>query len=118
MNYNDGPTAAALIDIKRERLRQLEKWGKQSRTFADFHTQGPAEMQNLNMMRTLYDIETTSADGPRWDTILGEELLEARTAGTIEELRTELVQSAAVIVAMIEQIDRQEYINPDFVDYK
>jgi NTP pyrophosphatase (non-canonical NTP hydrolase) len=75
-------------NIESERFRQDKKWGDQS--------------GNANVV---------------WSTVLTEEVGEAAKAvleldfghgGTWEELREELIQSAAVCVAWIEAIDKRE----------
>ena len=69
-----------LDDISLERIRQDSLWGVQNHN-ASF-----------------------------WMSILGEEIGESHTAileMDLENLREELVQSAAVLVAMVECIDRQ-----------
>lgn len=72
-------TAAILEEIKQERLRQDQLWGEQNHAL------------------------------PFWHCILTEEVGEAARsilAGNAQGVRRELVQTAAVAVAMIEYIDR------------
>lgn len=85
-NADDGRTPGVLIDVLRERVRQDEKWGEQNH------------------------------DDYRWLAVATEEVGEAAQAMLHDEfggahagtLRDELVQTAAVIVAWIECIDRRE----------
>jgi hypothetical protein len=82
-----GQSSWAIIEVMRERARQDKIWGVQNHEMA------------------------------RWHLILAEEFGEVSKAcnefvfrakeGSFEEMRTELVQTAAVCIAMIEAMDRQ-----------
>ncbi len=98
MNYANELTATlhAIVDVTDERGRQLQKWGVQDHPIAD------------------------------WFLILGEEVGEAQREACehvfvgrfpdhypndperLKRLRAELVQVAAVAVAMVESLDRNE----------
>lgn len=79
-------TSVALDDVRAERRRQMDRWGVQSQSW------------------------------PEWILILTEELGEAAQAANeahfrgagIEQLRTELIQVAAVAVQIVEAIDSME----------
>lgn len=82
----EAKTSWAMIEVMRERRRQDQKWGQQDHT--------PLV----------------------WYAILAEEFGEAakslnewffrRKPGSYDETRTELIQTAAVCVAMVESMDR------------
>lgn len=82
----DEPTGFVLRQVESERHKQSKKWGEQNH------------------------------DGYRWLAILGEEVGEANKAmlqtefggSSVEHLREELIQVAAVAVAFIECIDRHK----------
>lgn len=111
-------TQSVLAEVHFERIKQDEKWGEQNHQFysptGSLHTAkhyaGRADnWKRINATR----VEKFNAMGrPKdrncaWDGILLEEVYEALGGSTEEELRAELVQVAAVAVAMIECIDRR-----------
>lgn len=94
------PVLALVAD---ERARQDAKWGEQN------HPDGsgsPGSQLTANLYRDLCDIRHRKGIGS-WADILLEEVYEALAEGDPAKLKVELVQSAAVIVAWIEAIDRR-----------
>jgi hypothetical protein len=99
-----------LHDVYDEEIRQDKKWGAE-RSHPD--GTGPeilllgAEMEDLaNLMRTATD--NAARDGRvSWAHILLEEVFEALAEEDPAKLRTELIQSAAVIGQWAEDIDRR-----------
>lgn len=95
-----------LAQIEVERERQDKKWGVQDHHFTNMdvtscetltkHYRGECDKEN--------DLGVLS-----WRTILMEEVSEAieeAAKGNVREFREELIQTAAVVVAMIECLDR------------
>jgi hypothetical protein len=98
-----------IAEIKDERARQDNKWGEQN------HPDGTGsyfEFLNINFQelaeyaRETCDRRHHSGEGT-WSDILLEEVFEAMAEEDTKKLRKELVESAAVIVAWIEAIDRR-----------
>lgn len=90
-------------DFWAERQAQLQKWGVQR------HPDGTGERYRLLADRYRADCQLAAANGgPTWRHILAEEVFEAFAETDTAKLRTELVQSAAVIAAWIEDIDNRE----------
>lgn len=93
-------------EIQKERNKQDEKWGEQNHPFT-FTTAGAAKMI-ADMARSACDEAFAEGRG-NWKLILKEEVQEAfaeAAAGNVKEFREELIQTAAVVVAMIECLDR------------
>ena len=94
-----------LLEVARERGRQQAKWGQQDHPSA-FTTYmcWPYGMDSEDVKRYVDNSDHMGiAD---YAGILAEEFAEALDAETIEHVREELVQVAAVAVAAIESIDR------------
>lgn len=103
-----------LEEIQQERTRQDEKWGVQNHPILDpllLKRSGERmceeyEIPSENRARQLVEIHAKRGD-LTYMHILMEEISEAASCGTdTTELRKELIQSAAVLVAMIESLDR------------
>jgi hypothetical protein len=97
-----------------ERVRQDDKWGLQSHpmfTLLDGLTAEEAR-EAYALAATKMKKVNDENDQPGWDTILAEEIAEAyEQAGVdVDKVRQELVESAAVIVCIIEQIDREKEV--------
>jgi hypothetical protein len=109
-------------EIKAERQRQIEKWGEQNHPILAIDEFGLDEREDPdcfgedlcnyyeipmeNTARYLCEIRTKQGRVTYMD-ILIEELSEAVAAGeNTKALRTELVQCGAVVVAMLEALDR------------
>lgn len=96
-----------LEDIRKERMRQVDKWGVQSHpdVSSDYfsHASFP---RTASSMRWLND-KRAEHNKIAWDGILYEELMEAfeEMGLSQQDLRKELIECAAVIVAWIEDID-------------
>lgn len=99
-------------DVLEERMRQLEKWGEQSHP--DMHEESAGEYDVSRSMfasfaeryKALNDYAAATDDGSLdWTGILLEEVYEALAEGDPAKLREELIQSAAVIFAWVEDID-------------
>lgn len=111
-------TNKVLAEIHAERLRQDERWGQQNHStyFPGLETvsaQGYAReatrLKSLND-QTVAELNTQGYASDRnctWDTIFREEVYEALAEEDPQKRRAELVQAAAVAVAMIECIDRE-----------
>lgn len=104
-------TQQALADIAAERIKQDQKWGEQRHRFlppyVDPQSMVSLARQEADTARTLCQGDTGGNDN--WLHILDEEYREMQAemwAGNIPALREELVQTAAVIVNMIETIDK------------
>jgi len=94
-------TLHILADIVREREKQERKWGEQH------HHDGtnPDAFKPLaDLARAKVDLATEN-DQLQWIDILIEETMEAYTEVEWPKLRKELIQSAAVIVAWVEDGD-------------
>jgi len=103
-----------LSEIKAERQRQEEKWGQQEHPILDQRllTFGPErmcdeyELPSEDRARELCEYRSRTGT-LTYMHILIEEISEAASCGkNVEELRKELIQCAAVTVAMIESLDR------------
>lgn len=96
-------TAPLLVSIADERVRQVAKWGVQTRpdgTSADLYEEMAYDAKRLT--------DAHAADGTlTWTEILDEEVLEAFAETDPDKLRTELIQVAAVALAWAEDIDRK-----------
>lgn len=99
-----------LEEIQEERSRQDAKWGEQNHPMVHLD-----EFYNASHYVTLaqgerHYCDRRFAEGTgSWELILNEEVAEAyeqAALGATEKLREELIQVAAVVVAMIECIDR------------
>lgn len=101
MSYQARPTVDVLIDIKQERARQDVKWGQQNHPDG---TGGLALIVLSDAAREACD-RAMAAGETTWRHILLEEIFEAMAEDDSVALRKELVQSAAVIVNWIEDID-------------
>lgn len=95
-----------LEEIKEERARQDAKWGEQNHPFTGLSAEYASDLANL--AREQCEQDFYSGEGT-WQGILEEEVYEAIEQAAhknAEELRVELIQVAAVVVAMIECLDR------------
>lgn len=92
-----------LADIVNERERQDAKWGEQNHPDG---TGSESDKQSALLMKDVVNGEA-SLNQSNWANILMEEILEAYAETDPALLRKELIQSAAVIVAWIEAIDRR-----------
>lgn len=99
MSYQANETVEVLLDVKRERERQVRKWGPQQ------HPDGTGGIR----FKALRDVYTRINDGREadaepavWSDILLEEVYEALSETDPVKLMTELTQVAAVAVAWVE----------------
>jgi hypothetical protein len=108
--------AMILVEVADERGRQDDRWGEQnhpilfdSRTREVYARQADT-WKALNDRRVDKRVREGVSPDRRsgWDGILQEEVFEALGAPTTHEVREELVQAAAVVVAMIQSLDRAE----------
>lgn len=96
-------TDRVLSEVRYERNKQDAKWGQQNHAHG---TGRPDDEWVADATRKLCD--SAFADGRgSWRYILNEEVAEAYAETSLDGLRTELVQVAAVAVAWIEAIDRE-----------
>lgn len=101
-------TLQVLSDVYKERSRQLEKWGVQHHP--EFPTNSPpGHTQFVDMLAMARLVENEErknvTSGPTWLAILEEELFEAYAEADKQKRRKELVETCAVIVAWIEDMD-------------
>lgn len=95
-------SAAILEEVSHERARQDAKWGQQD------HPNGtgvPSMQAAAERSRRVCEQNFYNGSGT-WADILREEFHEALAEGEPANLRTELIQVAAVAVAWVEKIDR------------
>lgn len=92
-----------LQEISRERVRQDEKWGEQNHPIVNEEIfRGFISEQSAKDWCDIAAQEKCLT----WGHIVIEEIAEALHAKTKESMREELIQCAAVVVAMIESLDR------------
>jgi len=107
------PTARVAREVMNERNNQDARCGEQNHP--DHH---PAVCPEVPAW-AVYDLpselevketceEDREAGSLSWSVILLEEVVEALSAGTVEDRRAELIQVAAVAQAWIECIDRRQ----------
>ncbi len=95
-------TADALSDTADERVRQVTKWGVQTRPDGT----GPQYIAMADAAKARTD--ERAADGTvEWLDILMEEVCEAAAEDDHVTLRAELVQVAAVALSWVEDVDRK-----------
>lgn len=95
-------THGVLADVFSERVRQHQKFGRQS------HPDGTSVYNKSLAERVRAACDEATRDGSlTWRHILAEEYFEAVSEKSLRQLRAELVQVAAVAVAWIEDIDRR-----------
>lgn len=96
-----------LAEISRERRRQDLLWGQQDHVDGEV---GPTvRFNNLTakIMKEKCQLNVAK-DRTNWRDILDEEIAEAYETDNDKDLRTELIQSAAVIIAWVEALDRRD----------
>lgn len=94
-------THPVLLEIGEERVRQDVKWGEQNHPMGTSGVHEPtAESAKADCKRAAERGEVT------WRHIIEEEFWEAMAEEDPAKLRAELVQLAAVAVAMVESLDR------------
>lgn len=102
-----------LTEIRDERKRQTEKWGEQNHPILDpmLLSREPQrmceeyEIPTEDRAKFLCENNFKNKTGT-WMHILVEEVSEAASCKDVTSLREELIQTAAVVVAMIESLDR------------
>lgn len=95
-----------LEEIKEERARQDDRWGEQNHPITTLNPDYARVVSNE--LRVMCDQDFANGSGD-WLGILNEEVYEAvaeAAEGNMDKCRVELIQVAAVVVAMIECIDR------------
>ena len=98
-------TAGVLHEVSIERAAQEIRWGQQNHVW--YREVGPRWQRFDNADEARQAVNAAAqADRLDYAGILTEEFLEALEAGTLADVRAELVQVAAVAVAAIESIDR------------
>lgn len=107
---------AVLHDVAAERMRQDDKWGEQNPPSIDPLAMGDgvfaAQLYGIPRAvaaKTITDWRFKQKIGSWADIALEEfcESIEAAAEQSAAELRVELIQTAAVIVAWVEYLDRQ-----------
>lgn len=112
---------SVLAEVAQERGRQDEKWGEQNHPIhwpldgARSHLIYKAradEWKTINAARVRWATERGAPRGFNcsWDGILLEEVYEALAEGDPAKIRAEAIQAAAVLVAMIECVDRNGWV--------
>jgi hypothetical protein len=102
----------ALEDIQDERRRQEQKWGIQHRE--DGTSGDPTNKARRDLARELCDMKEKLGPkkgftgGASWTHVLSEEAFESFCETDLIALRKELIQTAAVCVAWIEDIDSRK----------
>lgn len=98
-----------LTDVGDERFRQDQKWGEQNHPDVSciWGERDREDWANKANGYKLINDERVAADALGWDTILLEEVYEALAESDPAAQRAELIQVAAVAVAMVECIDRR-----------
>lgn len=94
---------AVMFDVEMERYRQHNKWGEQN------HPSGTGRENDKEVadhFRALCDSAAKNGNLTYRD-IANEEIAEAYAESDPLKLRTELIQTAAVLVAWAETIDRR-----------
>lgn len=110
----DRLTGDVLSEVRAERLRQDEKWGEQNHADGvgdDVHLLGDVARPTYGTLCYLQreNVNDAARQGrSRWAGILLEEAFEALSATSVDELRAELVQVAAVAVQWVQAIDRRQ----------
>lgn len=103
--WDQSHTDYILTDVFDERHRQVQKWGVQK------HTDGTSPEDyavQVELFKNHNDHQAMHGRDNSWDTILLEEVFEALAETDPVKLREELVQSAAVIVAWIEDLESRK----------
>ena len=90
-------------EIKAERKRQNEKWGEQNHPDGT----GGKEYEALAALARKNCDSATRYNECTWRHILTEEFAEALAESDESKLKTELIQTAAVIFAWLEAIERR-----------
>ena len=97
-------------EIISERIKQDEKWGIQNHLIVDdsYVPEGMHLRYGLPSEKRVKELcdSLSKKNELTWGDIIVEELVEALNAPNKESMREELIQCAAVIVAMIESLDR------------
>jgi hypothetical protein len=93
-------------EIDLERKWQHEIWGEQNHRMLAFQTPTQCEIKSLHYKRLNKKQHGTNAEN--WFNILAEEMYEAFAEKEPEKQRKELVQMTAVVVQIIEYLDRKE----------
>lgn len=99
----DEPQLKVLLDVKFERDKQDSKWGQQDHRLGC----GANIFKSMaNEAKRHCDQQFKKGQGT-WRHILIEEVYEALAESDPNKIREELIQVAAVVVAMVECLDRQ-----------
>lgn len=115
------PVAEILAAVLRERVKQLDKWGDQTHPCVPYEVPNmpPAFTQAARITHAAFervakaDCEAATRAGRlSWFEIAWEELAEVGNA-PIEKRRTELVQTIAVLVAWLEDLDARTTATED-----
>jgi hypothetical protein len=97
-------------EILAERKRQDQKWGEQNHPImpsSNLHWFPTAECLESTLKGCRKRLKEDEGENKSWFDILHEEVLEAFLEEEPEKQREEMVQAAAVAVAIIEYLDRE-----------
>lgn len=100
-------TKEVLMEVYAERERQHAKWGEQNHPNGTAYPNAETAISMADSARRHCDMAFRHGGGT-WRHILDEEIYEAYAEVDPVKLREELVQVAAVTVAWIEAIDREQ----------
>ena len=95
-------------EILEERKRQDAKWGVQNHNIINYKEANHLQYYGLpSELTAKFNCENAAKEGNlTWGDIVVEELVEALNAKNYKDMREELIQCGAVILAMIESLDR------------
>lgn len=104
MSLSNAMTTEALEDVRKEVERQEGKWGEQN------HPDGTSKEKYGWMMELakLHCNKLHQEQKTDWAAVLFEEFYEALAEENSSDLRTELIQVAAVAVSWVKALDRKE----------
>lgn len=98
-------TARVLDEVFAERLHQDQLFGPRQ-SYPDGNNLGGDQSA---MLRAKLKVEEAKRIGTlTWRDLLNEEIAEVRAAETPTQLRAELIQAAALMIAQVEDIDRRQ----------
>lgn len=95
-------------EILKEKERQVSLWGIQNHNIIPYNTTNISDYYNLPSEKIAkYNCNKAAEIGNlTWGDIIVEELVEALNAKTSEEMREELIQCCAVLLSMVESLQR------------
>ncbi len=101
------PFDVVLEEVAEERMRQDEKWGEQNHPMRSGDWSAECSARSADGWKRINDLRQAAGELV-WHGILLEEVYEALAETDPAKQREELIQVAAVAVAMIECLDRRQ----------